>query len=551
MKLRDLGCFLPAAALLLAPALLPAQQVFITREGAARAAIVYPREPSARLASAIEELLHYIQRMSGAGLDLRRSPAEGLSCLHLGVQELGDAFPDNAALAALNPEGFILRVAEGEAWLGGRSELGLQHGVYWLLEQWGCRWLFPGPAGEVVPDSPTLRIDRNMETAQQPQFRMRALWYNYGSHLPEDPKAELLEWSRRNRLDYSLRGSIGHSYNHIIGRRNSEVFAAHPEYFPRSFGFRAHRRGQICTGNEGVRELAVRYALEYFRRHPENDMVSLSPNDGAGPWRCPENRKYGSFSDAALDLANHVAKALAGNPATADKLVAVYAYLDTSRPPTLRARDNVIVFFATRLGTSPWRLRIGPWARQTTHLGIQDYASILPFQWTRPVWRLENLQRKVRIWRAHGAEAVNVESGNDWGGWGLYHYVLARLLWNPDEELEELFADYLAKGFGRSAPHMRRYFTLWRNGYSDWKIGTAAKAVQKALQAADSPEVRARIELYARYLQYLRLLADYQNAGRSEERERARRALIEAGLELAPTNMAHTAALVGRFLRGR
>ncbi len=537
-----------ATAFLLASAVLQAQQVFVTQDGSPRAAIVYANEPSARISTAVEELQHYIRRISGAQIELRREPAPELNSLRLCVLENGDAVPDPKALSALNQEGFIIRVAEQEAWLCGRSELGLQHAVYWLLEQWGCRWLFPSAAGEVVPSSPTLLLDGNMETDQQPYFLMRDLWYDYGSYLPDSSIADLKLWERRNRLEYSLRGSIGHSYRQIVSHRDKEMFSAHPEYFPRFLGFRV-RWGQICTGNPGVRELAVRYALDYFRKNPESAMVSLSPNDWAGPWRCPENRKYCYFTDAALDLANYVAQALAENLATRDKLVAMYAYLDTSRPPTIQARDNVIVFFATKLGTAPWRWRIRRWAEKTTHLGIQDYGSILPFHWTRPVWRLEMLQRNVRTWREHGVEAVNVESGNDWGGWGLYHYMLGRLLWDPDADVQTIFEDFLHKGFGPAAPQMRKYFTLWRCGYSDWKLEPAARAIEEALAATDSPEAHFRIELYAQYVHYLRLLAAYFDA-RFDERALARRALIEAGSRLAPTNMAHAAALIGRFVNG-
>ena len=51
------------------------------------------------------------------------------------------------------------------------------------------------------------------------------------------------------------------------------------------------------------------------------------------------------------------------------------------------------------------------------------------------------------------------------------------------------------------------------------------------------------------YVDYLRLLAAYQNARRSEERALARRELIEAGRRIVATNMAHAAPLIGRFLR--
>jgi hypothetical protein len=366
--------------------------------------------------------------------------------------------------------------------------------------------------------------------------------------VPESSRRDHHLWKKRNRLEYSLRGTIGHAYKKIVSRHDIALFAAHPEYFPQFLGFRV-RWGQICTGNPDVRERAVHYALEYFRRNPESMMVSLSPDDGAGPWRCPENRKYRFFTDAALDLANYVAEALAENPATQDKLVAMYAYLDTSRPPTIQARDNVIVFFATRLGISPWRCRIRSWAEKTSQLGIQDYASILPWHWTRPVWRLEALQRNIQTWREHGVKAVSVESGNDWGGWGLYHYVMGRLLWDPNADIEGIVADFLGKGFGGAAPQMKRYFTLWRGGYSGWKIAAAAKNVEAALEAADSPSVRTRIEQYALYLHHLRLLAAYQNTSLREERTEALRKLVQFGWRIAPTNMAHTAALIDYFLK--
>ena len=533
-------------ALLLAAEALESQQVFVAENGTPKAVIVCPREPSGRVAPAIEELRHYIQRMSGAAVELSSRSDPGFNSLYLCVEEDGDLIPDRDALAALNPEGFIIRVSNGEAWLCGRSELGLQHAVYWLLEQWGCRWLFPGQAGEVVPNSPTLVLDRGMETDQDPHFLMRDIWYDYFS--PDSCYHDLTLWMRRNRLEYSLDGSIGHSYQMIVPRDDKELFAAHPEYFPQFMGIRV-RCGQMCTGNQGVRERAVRYALEYFRLHPEHTMVSLSPNDGAGPWRCPENRGYRFFTDAALDLANYVAEALAENPATRDKMVAMYAYLDTSRPPTIQARDNVIVFFATRLGTAPWRWRIRAWAQKTTHLGIQDYASILPWHWTHPVWLLERLQRNVQTWRAHGVEAVNVESGNDWGGWGLYHYVMGRLLWDPDADIEGIFEDFLEKGFGGAAPLMRRYFTRWRRGYSDWLLNPAARDIVAALDAADSPEVQVRIEQYALYVHYLRLLAAYNHASQIDERVRALHKLVEFGWRLVPTNMAHTAPLIDHFLK--
>jgi hypothetical protein len=49
---------------------------------------------------------------------------------------------------------------------------------------------------------------------------------------------------------------------------------------------------------------------------------------------------------------------------------------------------------------------------------------------------------------------------NDWGANGINFYVLAKLLWNPEQNVDEIIDDYLRHGFGPAAEPMRRYFTL-------------------------------------------------------------------------------------------
>jgi hypothetical protein len=126
--------------------------------------------------------------------------------------------------------------------------------------------------------------------------------------------------------------------------------------------------------------------------------------------------------------------------------------------------------------------------------------------------------------------------------------VLGRLLWNPDADVEWIFTDFLEKGFGRSAPQMRKYFTLWRCAYASWKLESASRTLEQALKDAESPGTRFRIEQYTQYVDYLRLLSAYQNASHDKERKLAQLALIEAAAKIMPTNMAHTGPLIGRFL---
>ena len=526
---------------------LSAQECPIVVNGEPRAVIIFKGEAQAGLAEAISDLKNYIALISGAEIEIKQEADSEFNSLTLLVEPEPGDIPYTRKLRELNIEGFIIQVREGQTWLAGRSELALQHGIYWLLEKWGCRWLFPGEAGEVIPKKPTLTVTKAMETEQQPRFLMRNLWYNYGGWLPEKVQEDFRLWNRHNRMEYSLTGYIGHAYNSIVSKSDDLLFEEHPEYFRLKNGKRV-RGGQICTSNPEVRERAVAYAFRFFEKNPDATLVSLSPNDGGGACQSSECRAIGNFSTQALALANHVAIALKKNPQTSDKMVGMYAYFITSLPPSIAAEDNVIVFVATKFNFLPWRFLVNQWKKKTEILGIRGYASILPWHWTKPVWRLKSLRKKVQFWNDSNIIAINVESGNDWGGWGLYHYVLARLLWNPDEDVDSIVDDYLQKGFGNSAVDMRNYFSRWKWCYSQRKLASATHDIAKALEKAQTEELRNRISQYALYLHHLYLYNDYKRSGSNAKRLEAMKKLVGFGWRLVNTNMAHTLPLVENYL---
>ena len=343
-----------------------------------------------------------------------------------------------------------------------------------------------------------------METAQQPRFLMRDIWYNYGDTVPAAAKADLVEWNRRNRLDYSLTGTVGHAYRHIVPLKDDQLFREQPELFPHEDG-RPVQKGQMAMGHPAVEERALRYVFDFFEQSPSAQMVSMSPNDWFGPWRS-EATRHDNFTDAAVDLANRTARALKENPRTSEKKVGFYAYLTPASRRPCRVEDNVIVFVATRLNPLPWRWLVSLWSKKAENLGIRDYASILPWHGTRPTWGLTSLRRKVEFWDRNDIIGVCVESGNDWGGWGLYHYVMGRLLWNPRENVDRIFEDFTRKGFGKAAPEMGRYFKRWKMGYSakasSWPPGTLpprsagpvaeGTAAHRAVRAVPAPPAPAR-----------------------------------------------------------
>jgi hypothetical protein len=179
-----------------------AQDCLIATGQAAHAAIVVAPELAGQLSDALADLRRCIALMTGADIPVSSEPVPGKASLRICAEPLPADAPGSQDLAKLNTEGFVLRVRGVDAWLCARTELGAQHAIYWLLEQWGCRWLFPGDAGEVVPRVDRLSVAASMETDQQPFFLMRSLWYNFATFLTEGVTRDRDAWMRRNRMVY-------------------------------------------------------------------------------------------------------------------------------------------------------------------------------------------------------------------------------------------------------------------------------------------------------------------------------------------------------------
>ncbi len=159
-------------------AMLPSRAVAISLVEAGRptSVIVTADAPSASQRKAAEELQYHVQRMSGATLPIVREQdaAPGASAVILVGQSrrlaaLGidtSAFPPETLLVRTAPGVLILAGEDGgsrradASYADDSSRTGTLYAVYdFLQDQLGCRWLWPGPTGEVIPRCATVRVD--------------------------------------------------------------------------------------------------------------------------------------------------------------------------------------------------------------------------------------------------------------------------------------------------------------------------------------------------------------------------------------------------------
>jgi hypothetical protein len=529
-------------------------------------AIVVPEKPNDRLQAAIDDLQRALKKMTGQEFALKKEGA-GIVLARSG----SPSAPADAAakLKGKGREPFLIRSADDKSLLiVANGDDGLSHGIYFYLEQLGCRWLLPGDNWEIIPQRKDIavKVDRLVE----PAFKLRA-FFGTGGYGPEsvyDPKYDKQgrlkfrirqeDWQRRNRFggEIALGGHAGESFN--LGHK--EILNQHPEYLAETGGKRQwSETTKLCASNADAVKLWVEDRLKDYRAArksspdtPYSFAVSVDPADGAGFCECAECRKRFAaptdqilFSNQVFFMANEVAKAVRAE--FPDGWVNLYAYAHHSAPPTFALEPNVYVsvipYGFNYSGLQPDDL-IRAWGKKAARLSIYDYWSIPDWAWDQPTFNyLEAARDKIRFWHANRIEGFSSESTYGAGAMGVAWYLSSRLMWDPNADQDSILKDFYEKAFGPAAPPMKRMLERWARGFllCSHELGTSYRDLQEAgkLAGADAA-TQGRIDDYARYVHYLRLYCERNSGLKPEALVGIDKKLVEHLFDIYDTGMVHS-----------
>ncbi len=336
------------------------QKMEIVKNGQPNAVIVVEKDAPRMVAFAAAELQTYLQKISGAKLDITNTkPASG-NVIYVGQSQYTRAL--NLSIDGLKPDGF--KIITGDGWLAlyGREteptygdmhpfvysssydpstgiskygETGSLYAVYRFLEdKCGVRWYMPGEIGEVVPKANDISIGK-IKFTKSPDLPYRHMYYTefwYG-------KDENL-WYRRAGFGAQYPISIMHSF--VLLKKYAKE---HPEYFSlidgqRDYSITSVGDGSLCLSNPGTLKAFVNEANEFFDKNPGQGLFPVMPNDG---WdrmcQCEDCQKWldksakptGTFSEYVWNFVDRVAKeVLKAHP---DKLIGCCAYANYLDPP--------------------------------------------------------------------------------------------------------------------------------------------------------------------------------------------------------------------------
>jgi hypothetical protein len=415
MKPLPLKHLLICSALLLAPlAALHAADPFIVEDGQARAEIVIAENPARMTKLAAKELQTYLEKISGAKLEVRTAPTAGMAHIFLGKSPHTEALK----LATDGLENGAFRMASGADWLAllgpdedfvpiepwGRlrskveqarvnaefdkitgdtfwnhfgyiytryhkdldvwdyDDAGTLNAVYEFLRSLGVRWFAPGELGEVVPKHPTIALPGVNKTVK-PDFGMRRFTF-YTDHTGIGEKGI---WTLRLGLNQGHKiggiSQICHGAKFAIMRE--EMKRAHPEMYLLKGGKRdttTKGAGYPDLNSPLFFEKQLKYSRAMFD-HFREPMISIDLVDGYGgmtsddpKWMAqltPGRGWSGTMSDQVWGYLNRVALELyKSHP---DRLVSGLAYSAYKMPPAkIDKLSPNLVLIETRQRQSFW-----------------------------------------------------------------------------------------------------------------------------------------------------------------------------------------------------
>jgi len=559
INMRNLAVLAFGLVAFVGQAIEAAAEVVLVENRKPVATIVVGERASDQAMEAAQHLQTYLQRITGAKLDIRSEkevPAGSRVLVGHGqaVRDLGVQAPSGLT-NEMNEEGFVISTVGDTLVLAGNEDWhysGTIYAVNDFLERLGCRWFFPGPYGEVIPTMDTVSV-ADLRRQERPDFRFRNIWYSGWMPVSSQDQQNFREWMDRNKVN-ALSGLSLPGDGSIVRLAPPErYFESHPHiYAVNQQGERV--KDMLCLSEPDTVRIAVKTITDTFRNDPDVITFGFAPPDGHPMCycrRCQANipgfmgKGYGdpSLSDAWFRFVNQIAAEVYRE--FPDRWLLTNGYANRVRPPesldTLSPNigiQSAMIASCTfhHIGDPKcWQRQLyeqvlNRWTDQLRCVFIYDYdpgkgLEGLPFP------ALHNLQSDMRYFKNRGVWGFWTEGHNSWMVTHLNYYVRAKLMWNAEQSVERLVRDYCEKFYGRAADPVESYIwtletavdetsvhetwgrlTPWRQILSAEVVGKLDALMADAQRRAQTPDEQLHVRVLARVHDHMKAYLEMEHA---------------------------------------
>ncbi|MBO4526916.1 MAG: DUF4838 domain-containing protein [Victivallales bacterium] len=438
-----------------------AQNVTISENGQSKHIIVIPDQPQTVLKTAAKELADHLKLVTGAQLPVVEASKRPADTPAFVIAPM-DGKPDEIAID-FNGNDILLR---------GQMPRGPLYAVYTFLEDYvGIRWWTATES--TIPHKPSLTVAAkphhyapsiiSRETFYQPIFNSV-----HGARMKNN--GHFAGVANEYGGHYTIIGWCHTFYQFLPPEK---YFKDHPEWYSFRNGNRGYAGRQLCLTNDEMRREFTKVCLERIRKQPWAGIIDVSQNDWDGHCLCPAcaaiEKEEGGFSGVLLRFVNAVAEDI--EKEYPNFLVETLAYSYGRTPPKItKPRHNVIIRLCvggvnhaqpldTGSDNATFRDEIAAWSKIAPKLFIWNYLAnfhsfILPF----PNYR--TFGTDIRFFVNHNAISI-FEQGDAQCRVGDFNaaraWIIAHLLWNPNDDEAKLTKEFYNGYYGAAAPHLLAY----------------------------------------------------------------------------------------------
>lgn len=450
-----------------------AEEMLIAQHGKTEALILVAPDASEMENIAARDLATYIYKMTGAKPKVVRDEQEVQASLNrkdIPLFVIGSlALSEKPALRneldrvkkknpILRADAIVLRTEGNRIYLAGSNEDSHAFAVAELLRRWGCRFYMPTEFGECVPEYDRLTLGQIDYTYGSP-FEIRHYWVSWlGDTTGRD------QFMRLNMMNHETVPS-----GHALGQYTKDLA---PD-------------GDIFKIPVSERRTAEHVAAKIEADYAAGKRISLGMEDGIYTSDSPKDRelmslqwdKYfltPSLTDAFMELYNTVADILMQKYPNSNAKIGFLAYSNMTLPPVrdIVAREPLVAYLAP-IDIDPihgmddpeppprqeYRDIMYRWAKvMQGRLVIYDYDQGMLVWRDIPNPSIASIRQDIHHYRRAGILGISTESRSAFATIFINLYIRARLLWNPDENVDRLLEEFYPAFYGPMAKPMSEYW---------------------------------------------------------------------------------------------
>lgn len=500
-------------------------QVRLVDKGKSKSKIVLT-ENSEEQKAAASILQTFIDKISGYSMPI----IEG------GVATKGDIILGTSTLDSVTEDGFYTSSENGILQIYGKKN-GVVYGAVNVLETYlGVDYW--GENEYSLTKNKTIQLPYFIRT-ENPAFRYRQTQF-YGTKT--DP---IYKWWHRleEPVEMFAAGYWVHTFDKLLP---SAVYGkSHPEYYAYYNGKRnPGKASQWCLTNPEVFEIVSQRIDSIFQANPDMNIISVSQNDGNYTnCTCPTCKaiddREEALSGSLIAFLNKLAERFP------DKEFSTLAYLYTMKPPKyIKPLPNVNIMLCDidakrevslteNASGQEFVKAMEGWSRITNNIFVWDYGINFD-NYLSPFPNFHILQDNIQLFKKNNATMHFSQIAGSRGGdfAELRAYLVAKLMWNPNIDLDKTMKYFLNGYYGDAAPYIYQYIKIMEG---------ALIASGVDLWIYDSPVTHKNGMLKPALMRrYTKLFDDAETAVSSDEvlRKRVQRArlpLLYSELEIIRT----------------